>query len=196
MSEIDPRDRYIAAATRVFAQRGYYGASLAQVAAELDVTKQALLHFFPKKEALYAATLAQLSDRLVSRVRAAQGATGEDRLSSFFATFWDDSALRPDDARLIAHALLDCDPDADDWPLRPFLNALVGLAGQTQRWRMEPPAVRLAGLLQLIAAAQYFAISTPTLAAMYGQGELYKIASAARIEARRALKVYLAPIKD
>ncbi len=193
MTDADPRDRYLTAAARVFAARGYHGTSLAQVAAEIDVTKQALLHFFPKKEALYAATLDRLSERLVARVRAAQGATAEARLIAFFETFWDDSALRPEDARLVAHAILDADPSAETWPLRPFLNALVGLAGQTERWRLESPAARLAGIYHLLAAAQYFAISTPALAGMYGQGELFKIAAAARIESRRTVAAFLAP---
>ena len=193
MDESDPRDRYLAAAARIFARRGYHGASLSQVAAELDVTKQALLHFFPKKEALYVATLARLSDRLVAQVRAAGGATGEARLTAFFEAYWDESALRPDDARLVAFALLECEPEAEAWPLKPFLNALIGLAGQTERWSMESPAARLAGLYRLIAASHYFAISTTALSGMYGDGELYKIAAAARTEARRSLAVFLEP---
>ncbi len=53
----------IAAATRLFAARGFYGVSIAAIAEELGITKQALLHHFGNKEKLYSAVLEGIAAR-------------------------------------------------------------------------------------------------------------------------------------
>ena len=63
---MDTRDRFLAAALRLFAEKGFYGASMDQIAKELGLTKQALIHHFGSKEKLYGAVLAQISEHLLS----------------------------------------------------------------------------------------------------------------------------------
>jgi AcrR family transcriptional regulator len=55
----DTRDAFLDAAKRHFAQRGFYGASIAAIAEELGLTKQALIHHFGTKERLYGEVLAR-----------------------------------------------------------------------------------------------------------------------------------------
>lgn len=55
------RERFIEAATDVFAERGFYGTSIAAIADALPLTKQALLHHFGSKEKLYAEVLKRKS---------------------------------------------------------------------------------------------------------------------------------------
>ena len=50
----DTRERFLDAAAEAFAERGFYGTSIAAIAESLPYTKQALLHHFGSKEKLYA----------------------------------------------------------------------------------------------------------------------------------------------
>ena len=65
MPETKGPEDFIAAATGLFAAKGYYGASIAMIAAELDLTKQALLHHFGSKDALYERVLTGVADRMM-----------------------------------------------------------------------------------------------------------------------------------
>ena len=67
-------------AARYFSERGLHGASLAAIASEAGVTKQALLYFFCSKERLYAEVLSDLSDRLTSGVDAVDAMDSVSRL--------------------------------------------------------------------------------------------------------------------
>jgi AcrR family transcriptional regulator len=53
------RAEILRAALEVIAERGYRGASLAAVAERVGLTQQGLLHYFPTKEALLVAVLAE-----------------------------------------------------------------------------------------------------------------------------------------
>ncbi len=55
------RSALLAAAARVFADRGYHGATLEDVVVEAGVSKGALYHYFPSKQKLF---LALLEERL------------------------------------------------------------------------------------------------------------------------------------
>lgn len=164
----DARGRYLEIAAHCFAERGFHGVSLAALANEAGVTKQALLHFFSTKERLYAEVLTRLAERLSSKIDSTEGATPEQRLLTYFEVHTNGALSQPDDARLVIRALLDSDAYAKTWPLKPYLNKLVRIALETKRWKGASPEEVFAGLYQLIGAIQYFAISTPTLSGMYG----------------------------
>ena len=67
---LSTRDQFIAAAQHLFAEKGFYGASIAAIAEELGLTKQALLHHFGNKEKLYGEVLQRLSGELLEATRA------------------------------------------------------------------------------------------------------------------------------
>lgn len=70
------RDDIVAAATRVFGERGYHGASMADVADAVGMRKASLYHHVRKKEDLLFAIHEQLIDELIEeteRVRATDG---------------------------------------------------------------------------------------------------------------------------
>ena len=58
------RRRLIEQAVRHFGKRGYDGTSLDQVAGAAGVRKQTLLYYFPTKEALLEACMAEVSARV------------------------------------------------------------------------------------------------------------------------------------
>ncbi|RMH38500.1 MAG: TetR/AcrR family transcriptional regulator [Deltaproteobacteria bacterium] len=105
----DVRERILRAATRLFAARGFDGASLADIAGEVGVTKAALLYHFRSKDDLRRAVLAELLDRwndvLPRLLMAATSPEGQ------FAAVVDETlrflADNPDRARVLLREVLD-----------------------------------------------------------------------------------------
>lgn len=79
-TEATSRDQLLAAASRVFARRGYHGASMNEIATEAGFSKGALYWNFDGKEDLFFALLDALDERLRTLIAAATHApTGEQR---------------------------------------------------------------------------------------------------------------------
>ena len=85
----DTREKLLDMAEKRFAERGFYGVSIAAIAEELGLTKQALLHHFGSKEKLYGAVLARISeDYRAQQVKmAGQSDDPTNRLKAFFCIF-------------------------------------------------------------------------------------------------------------
>jgi AcrR family transcriptional regulator len=58
------KEAILAAARRLFAERGYNGVSVPDIARAVDVTHGALYHHFPTKEALFRAVFADIENEL------------------------------------------------------------------------------------------------------------------------------------
>lgn len=109
MTELPPADRILAAATALFAERGYSGTSLQAVADAVGMRKPSLLHHFPSKPALRDAVLASLLSRwkdVLPRLLVA-ATTGEERFDAVLGEGVRFFAQNPDRARLILRELLD-----------------------------------------------------------------------------------------
>ncbi|MEO3415646.1 TetR/AcrR family transcriptional regulator [Roseovarius sp. CAU 1744] len=169
-SKDEPRAAYIAIAAKKFSAAGYHGTSLAAVAQEAGVTKQALLHFFGTKERLYAEVLTDLAMRQCAEIDAAERPAPADHLLAYFTRFRTSVLSQPDDARLVVRALLDSHEDARTWPMKPYLDKLVELARRTPRGQAAPVDEVRAWVFQMIGAIQYLAISSSAILGMYGKG--------------------------
>ncbi|MDA0962639.1 MAG: TetR/AcrR family transcriptional regulator [Proteobacteria bacterium] len=179
----DTPTRLIHAATRQFAARGYAGASIASVAQELGLTKQALLHHFGTKDRLYEAVL----DGLADRIMAAIGDT--DDVVKTFERFLDHAGAHPDDAALIARELLDQDARAEtgrQWFLIPFLNRLTALARGTRPDFTDAEA--LAEVYAHLGGLLTYVVSGPTLRGVYGKKALRELDAALRKVLRKQAK--------
>lgn len=165
----DPRATYISIASRKFANDGFHGVSLAELAKEAGVTKQALLHFFGTKERLYAEVLFDLAERLCADIEAATQPNPTDHLAGYLASFAGVTLVNQDDARLVVRALLDSDPKAKTWPMKIFIDRIVEVAMSTPGGsRCSMDEVR-AWVFQIIASVQYLAISSTAITGMYGK---------------------------
>lgn len=167
------RTQFVAAAAHLFAARGFYGTSLANVADELGLTKQALIHHFGTKERLYGAVLSEISDRLTGMLAAAHDESVEPsrQIRAFFARFADYAAQHPGDIRLILRELLDNKQRAETaahWYLKPFLEELARMVQAVPHWRRAPDAQALAVAYQFLGAISYFTVSGPTLLRILG----------------------------
>ena len=76
------RSAVLRAAGRVFAERGYHGATLDDVVAEAGLSKGALYHYFPSKQDLFLALLEERLGAGISDVEAviAEGRTEQDQM--------------------------------------------------------------------------------------------------------------------
>lgn len=178
----DTRKAFVAAAKRLFAERGFYGVSIAAIADELGLTKQALLHHFGSKEKLYSAVLADIAERFMGVVDAPQEGDGPaGHMAATLTAMHRYMSTESEDARIILRELLDNPvraPHSRKWFLRPFLDALAGRARKAGPWRGAPEAEVFAAMYQLVGGINYFAVSGPTLASMYGTERLEAVTDA------------------
>lgn len=68
---MDPKDNLLAASRHVFARHGYRRTSMAMVAEEAGVSRQAIYHHFPSKELLFTALVDMLQTRALDAARRA-----------------------------------------------------------------------------------------------------------------------------
>ncbi|MEO1118688.1 MAG: TetR/AcrR family transcriptional regulator [Pseudomonadota bacterium] len=191
----DTRERFIDAATRAFAERGFYGTSIANIAESLPFTKQALLHHFGSKEKLYAEVLARISERLMANLKDAGESTSDsgERFEIVFLAILKASLEHSDDTRLLMRELLDNKRRAESartWYLTAFLDTLTDLARDAMG--DEEPACSLALVYQLLGAINYFVVSTATLTQMLGTKTFDDLSAAYEQELRSLITSRLA----
>lgn len=190
------REQFIHAAQRLFAERGFYGVSIAAVADELGLTKQALLHHFGSKEQLYAEVLQQLSAALLARTReiVARATEPAVRLEELVVAQYRGQMSDQHAARLIMRELLDNEQRAaraGNWYLKPYLDLLVDTALQIEVLRGIGAERALAVIYSFLGAAHYFAVSQPTLRRMYGAGAFDATRDAYEEELRTLIRLRL-----
>lgn len=172
-SSLATRARLVEVALDAFAERGFHGASLAAIARELDITKQALLHHFGRKEKLYGEVLQRVSSRYEALIDGAEEGPGapEEKLERFLVTLHHEAMDHTRESRLLVRELLDNRrraERAERWYLEGFLARLVAMVRRTAAWRDATDAEAFALVYQLLGAVTYFSISVPTLTRMYG----------------------------
>lgn len=171
------REQLLAAAKRQFAEKGFYGASIAQVAGEVGLTKQALLYHFKRKEDLYAEVLREISRTLLRLLHssARPDDAPERQLEDILLGMYYASRENPLDTQILVRELLDNQARADkvkDWYLLPFLAEIVEVAQRIRGFEDIPAAKVFCMVYQVLGSIEYFAISEATLTRMYG-GEGY-----------------------
>lgn len=169
----DTRQRLLDIAEQLFAERGFYGVSIAAIASEVGFTKQGLLHYFNSKEKLYGAIVQRISDDFQDHQREALQASEDpaERLEKFYAALAEPTETNVQRTRLLMRELLDNNEraaKAENWYLRPFLDRLISMVKDVNKSEKLSDAEALAYGYQLLGAVNYFLISTSTLKAMYG----------------------------
>ena len=169
----DTRQRLLDIAEQLFAERGFYGVSIAAIASEVGLSKQGLLHYFNSKEKLYGAIVQRISDDFQDHQREALQASEDpaERLEKFYAALAEPTETNVQRTRLLMRELLDNNEraaKAENWYLRPFLDRLISMVKDVNKSEKLSDAEALAYGYQLLGAVNYFLISTSTLKAIYG----------------------------
>lgn len=174
--KLKTKDKLLNTATILFSKNGFYGTSINDVAAEVSVSKQGLLHHFPSKEKLYAAVLAQAANHLVDLITEIK-TESDDAQTQLFALF--EKMIRADEERLrviilLMRELLDNRERAEQankWFLRPFLDEIVAIVDSGQQKGDFVEHSPLAFVYHLLGATQYYVVSRPTLDKLYTREE-------------------------
>ena len=179
----DTRAELLDAAESLFAARGFDGVSIAAIAGELTITKQALLHHFGSKEKLYGTVLARISADYRTAQKAAINLDGDaaTQLKSYLMSLAKQTPQGVQRTSLIMRELLDNNERAEaaeNWYLRDFLTELIAMLRAIPAKRHMREAEALAVIYQLLGAINYFAVSRPTLTGIFGS-EAYQALDAA-----------------
>lgn len=119
------RERILAAAQEVFAQRGYHGSSLDDIARASGTSKALIYEHFDSKRVLHDALITEHASELARRFaeNAASGAVGEERLRRGVDVFFAWVEERQEAWRALFR-------DAADPELRPLIDRLQSAATQ------------------------------------------------------------------
>jgi AcrR family transcriptional regulator len=125
LSAAQRRRQILGAAQEVFAQRGYHGSSLDEIAQASGTSKALIYEHFESKRELHETLLTEHAAELFRRfeANAAAGATGEERLRSGVDAFFGWVQERPDAWRALFR-------DAADPELSPIVERLQAQAAQ------------------------------------------------------------------
>ncbi len=81
------RELLLSRATELFAQHGYEGLSMSQLAREANISKALLYHYFPSKRRLFEATLAEGAEELRLRTEPDPGRPPAEQLATTLDAF-------------------------------------------------------------------------------------------------------------
>ncbi|MEO1035925.1 MAG: TetR/AcrR family transcriptional regulator [Pseudomonadota bacterium] len=193
----ETRERFVDVATKAFAERGFYGTSIAAIAEALPFTKQALLHHFGSKEKLYAEVLRRISDRLMVELEMVieRYADPRERFEETFLDFYRSSIAHHDDAQLLMRELLDNRRRAETartWYLKRFLDTLVDMLVAVPGTNVRSRNTALCVVYQLLGAINYFTVSEATLTQMFGKKEFSTMRKGYERELRTLIAARLA----
>jgi len=193
----DTRDKLLTAAHRHFADRGFYGASIAQIAGEVGLTKQALLYHFKRKEDLYREVLKAIATRLLAAMRAEVDAAKpadqhfEDMMLGIYAA----ARANPLDTKVLMRELLDDqrrEAPPEEWFFKTFLDEIVSALAKVDAMADLPRSRQLARVYLVISSVEYFLASESTLRRFYGEEEYAQISADYADELRAQIRHLLA----
>jgi len=170
---VNTRDKFISVATVHFAERGFYGTSIADISEQLGLSKQALLHHFGSKEKLYSEVLKQISDDLMKSLNATIARVDDPnkRVEEVFSAILATTSKNREATQLLVRELLDNKRRAEGaqiWHLNSFLELLFEVLQGDQRSKNMSKITALAIIYQILGAMHYFLISGPTLTQIFG----------------------------
>ena len=103
----DTRDRVLSVAQGLFAEHGYRGTSLRDIARRIGIKAPSLLHHFPSKEQLYIAVLDRIFEGMEESAQNVLSGRGgyQEGCRAAIVDAIDHIASRPDSMRIIWHEM-------------------------------------------------------------------------------------------
>lgn len=177
----DKRERILAAAERIFAQRGFFHARVSEIAREAGVADGTIYLYFKSKDELLISLFESRMERVVVSLGAAiesAGPSARDRLVAFLDTYVQMVVDNPALAEVLTVELRQSSKFMKEYQSRQFgdfLRLLAGLVSDGQEageFARELPA-------PVVARAIFGMLDELALAWLLGRGEKFDILRAA-----------------
>lgn len=175
------REQILDAAETLFAEGGFHGTSVRDIAGHLQIPTASLLHHFPRKAALYSAVLQRiantLGDALSKSVCFEDSATAPEyceRLTKLVQRFWRWAFRKPVHCRLLLRELLDNPArigEARHLHLAPVVARFADFIRAGQAAGAFRPIDPLMFTIHLTGSTSYFVAVLPTLTRLTGRSE-------------------------
>ena len=174
----------LAAAKRLFAQRGYGGVSLDHIAKAVGASKQNLLYYFPSKEALYRRVLHGVLDVWLSYMDTLSQRPDdpEQALRDYIAGKLRFSREHPDDSRVYANEVISGAPIFAAEIAQRVIPALQADVAIFNRWAERGLCRQVDGrhlMVLLWASTQVYADWSSQISLVLGKNELEDVDFAA-----------------
>lgn len=176
VGETATRERLLEASLHDFAQFGFEGAKLADIAERAGISRPSLLYHYGSKDDLYSALVRRvLTD--IGRVLGAaleQPGTFPDRLDAVIGAFTAFTQQQPLAARVILREVMDDRGPGHHLILEvgvPLIDAVERFLIDAGRHHMVPGLPVRAALLQVVSAAFLRSATGPLEPALWGEGD-------------------------
>jgi AcrR family transcriptional regulator len=165
----EARARILEAAEEVFANKGFHGASIRELAKAAGMATASMLHHFPSKPKLYGAVLGTISRDLEARVDPLMATPGplDETLHALGEALIDWTEEEPRRSKLLLREMLD-NPErirkAEHLPLAGFLNSVSSFLRKAKaRGELQDIDPDLF-FHHVVGAALYVPVAMPTIA--------------------------------
>jgi AcrR family transcriptional regulator len=154
--EISSREKILDAAEVLFAQRGFSGVGMREVAEAVGLSKSSLFHHFRSKVELYAAVAGRILSMFEQRTVQALGGPGDAfvRFDRWLDAMIGTLAERPSRARLLLRSLFEDDDlageSAEEKEVDQIIHRLFASVGRLLREGMEQGVFRLASIPHML----------------------------------------------
>ncbi len=129
----DYRAKIDQVAESLFAERGFDGTPIREIAEQTGVTKALIYHYYQSKEALYLSLLEKEAATVVTRIEAVAAGEGdpEQKIRAIVQVLLDHHRINPQGFRLVQRAIDDHSPAAHTLAERWFSRAHVAMEAIT-----------------------------------------------------------------
>lgn len=179
--DISNRELLIDTALALFAERGFRGVSISELARSCGVAKSTVLHHFSNKSHLYSHVLDRIDHELEQLAALLTKTPGNhrDNIRRMIASLLEWACTQPQQACLVVFELLELrssERKPTHWNLAPSVKVLLQLIKDAQSAGVVYDNEAAAILELILGATTYGVLSEPVTAAIVGQAYDHRFA--------------------
>lgn len=164
----DTKERVLAVAERLFAEKGFHGASLRDIGGAVGIANASLLYHFPSKGKLYVAVLDRITESLSTVADQVERAELDEvaRFELFYNAFYDWGEAHHDYMCIVMREMMDNKDRVDrieKWHLTGVMGRMTKIIADGQAKGVFRSCDPELFLYQVLGSVTYFQLGLPTL---------------------------------